>query len=103
MFFSSKRRHTISKLDWSSDVCSSNLGSGFTNDKGPFGAFILETRNTGKELWLRFIHQPHDQIGRRRVGKECRSRWSQYHYKNKTRVPVDCLSCTYFRLCYKLL
>src|SRR5699024_12163181 len=26
-FFSSRRRHTISKRDWSSDVCSSDLGS----------------------------------------------------------------------------
>src|SRR5699024_11811790 len=25
-FFSSRRRHTISKRDWSSDVCSSDLG-----------------------------------------------------------------------------
>src|SRR5699024_12007526 len=27
-FFSSRRRHTISKRDWSSDVCSSDLLSG---------------------------------------------------------------------------
>src|SRR5699024_5833063 len=27
-FFSSRRRHTISKRDWSSDVCSSDLGDG---------------------------------------------------------------------------
>src|SRR5437868_1266318 len=27
-FFSSRRRHTISKRDWSSDVCSSDLRSG---------------------------------------------------------------------------
>src|SRR5699024_11992460 len=26
-FFSSRRRHTISKRDWSSDVCSSDLGT----------------------------------------------------------------------------
>src|SRR5699024_12004073 len=26
VFFSSRRRHTISKRDWSSDVCSSDLG-----------------------------------------------------------------------------
>src|SRR5260221_1514226 len=28
-FFSSRRRHTRSLCDWSSDVCSSDLGSGF--------------------------------------------------------------------------
>src|SRR5699024_11536224 len=27
MFFSSRRRHTISKRDWSSDVCSSDLST----------------------------------------------------------------------------
>src|SRR5699024_11611496 len=27
-FFSSRRRHTISERDWSSDVCSSDLGHG---------------------------------------------------------------------------
>src|SRR5699024_1973957 len=29
-FFSSRRRHTRSKRDWSSDVCSSDLGEGGT-------------------------------------------------------------------------
>src|SRR5699024_11216874 len=29
-FFSSRRRHTISKRDWSSDVCSSDLAAGRT-------------------------------------------------------------------------
>src|SRR5688500_19914890 len=28
LFFSSRRRHTILRGDWSSDVCSSDLGSG---------------------------------------------------------------------------
>src|SRR2546428_3137981 len=32
-FFSSRRRHTISDRDWSSDVCSSDLS---TNSFGPF-------------------------------------------------------------------
>src|SRR5260370_1385305 len=30
-FFSSRRRHTRFKCDWSSDVCSSDLGRGFRN------------------------------------------------------------------------
>src|SRR5207237_123600 len=35
-FFSSRRRHTIFKCDWSSDVCSSDLavGLGYLNDSG---------------------------------------------------------------------
>src|SRR5699024_11567126 len=32
-FFSSRRRHTRSKRDWSSDVCSSDLGEQLTNGK----------------------------------------------------------------------
>src|SRR5699024_11901518 len=34
-FFSSRRRHTRSKRDWSSDVCSSDL-SGFIKSQGIF-------------------------------------------------------------------
>src|SRR5207249_2627595 len=33
-FFSSRRRHTRSKRDWSSDVCSSDLGDVLTNAQG---------------------------------------------------------------------
>src|SRR5699024_11743596 len=34
-FFSSRRRHTRSKRDWSSDVCSSDL------DMKPFGQYVM--------------------------------------------------------------
>src|SRR6267142_3745508 len=72
-FFSSRRRHTRLTCDWSSDVCSSDLerrasatrrgsrGSGRSSDRA--------RRRAGSE--------------ERRVGKECRSRWSPYHYKKK--------------------
>src|SRR5699024_12222489 len=40
-FFSSRRRHTRSKRDWSSDVCSSDL----ENYQGPFYVFIGINRN----------------------------------------------------------
>src|SRR5699024_11238710 len=44
-FFSSRRRHTISKRDWSSDVCSSDL-KGFPNQYGdPFPASICTSVN----------------------------------------------------------
>src|SRR5215203_6353017 len=70
-FFSSRRRHTRYWRDWSSDVCSSDLrlelvwphlGPG---DAGGPGA---GARRRSEE---------------RRVGKECRSRWSPYHSKKK--------------------
>src|SRR6267154_4153638 len=70
--FSSRRRHTIWTGDWSSDVCSSDL---FT--VGLTGRFAAEPR---------VIATGYDGVKRseeRRVGKECRSRWSPYHYKKK--------------------
>src|SRR2546427_13104398 len=33
-FFSSRRRHTRFDCDWSSDVCSSDLGPGCSNSRG---------------------------------------------------------------------
>ena len=76
-FFSSRRRHTRSKRDWSSDVCSSDLN-----------ARRRETR-TGYAIYKESPNSP-DKIDacmaglsarseERRVGKECRSRWSPYH------------------------
>src|SRR6266536_2006702 len=41
-FFSSRRRHTRSTRDWSSDVCSSDLSS--------WAEFMLHS-NVAKELW----------------------------------------------------
>src|SRR5688572_31062142 len=43
-FFSSRRRHTRFDCDWSSDVCSSDLGSG---GGGVAGADTVETRGVG--------------------------------------------------------
>src|SRR5207253_4684977 len=79
-FFSSRRRHTRWPRDWSSDVCSSDL-----HDRG---------RGEGEDVrraldWLETeFRQPIILAGfsfgaavglrseERRVGKECRSRWS---------------------------
>src|SRR5438445_8496936 len=79
-FFSSRRRHTRYWRDWSSDVCSSDLNkircdgtntSRTTMSLPPVPA-TLQTNQ------LSTISQ--SPIGRseeRRVGKECRSRWSR--------------------------
>src|SRR5699024_11457566 len=79
-FFSSRRRHTRSKRDWSSDVCSSDLGEGFIKKLN--GIFAIALWDQKEEALYLF----RDQAGRseeRRVGKECRSRWWQDHYKKK--------------------
>src|SRR5450432_2310158 len=75
-FFSRRRRHTRSDRDWSSDVCSSDL--------------LRWGRRSSPRRWRR--PRPHRSRTRlpspprseeRRVGKECRSRWSPYDEKKK--------------------
>src|SRR5260370_7283155 len=73
-FFSSRRRHTRFKCDWSSDVCSSDLSTArarrcFSSMK--YTAWREQLRSASIQLWRRSEE--------RRVGKECRSRWSPYH------------------------
>src|SRR5699024_10854362 len=46
-FFSSRRRHTRSKRDWSSDVCSSDLGKTATKVLSPLTAFYATAAVTG--------------------------------------------------------
>src|SRR5207247_4791456 len=77
-FFSSRRRHTRSTRDWSSDVCSSDL----THCPG------LSPSTATARLWPHTASSPPTKAARirqrvrseeRRVGKECRCRWSAYH------------------------
>src|SRR5260221_7630824 len=93
-FFSSRRRHTRSLCDWSSDVCSSDpaspfhLGQQLLTLREPIGPELQVQRNTVMShqaaqfhspstavLWHRLLYRSEE----RRVGKECRSRWSPYH------------------------
>src|SRR5207248_8917109 len=67
-FFSSRRRHTRSYGDWSSDVCSSDLGP---------------CRTTGTLPATTGSRSPRPRSEERRVGKECRARRRPEHEKNK--------------------
>src|SRR2546430_6925291 len=95
-FFSSRRRHTRFDCDWSSDVCSSDLARALAHLLEPVGVFEQAidrygqvVRELGRVLGLeigpshRFEwHKQARLVVRseeRRVGKECRSRWSPYH------------------------
>src|SRR3989475_6620142 len=93
-FFSSRRRHTRFDCDWSSDVCSSDLSrSGragrsyrMTTSSGGGGGggddIQLVTFKVGGQDFAFNIFQVERILRRseeRRVGKECRSRWSPYH------------------------
>ena len=103
-FFSSRRRHTRFTSDWSSDVCSSDLRAG--NASLEEIVMALSTRRDFFDLYTEvetrqivptsrlvsrlmgigvspnkavvganaFAHRSEE----RRVGKECRSRWSPY-------------------------
>src|SRR5260370_2023356 len=93
-FFSSRRRHTRFKCDWSSDVCSSDLPTqrvlgGHAPQPPVAHALPKDSLSRTKSQWP---HQQTVSIFRskvpkavtqrseeRRVGKECRSRWSPYH------------------------
>src|SRR5256886_9727826 len=95
-FFSSRRRHTRFDCDWSSDVCSSDLTLGLSGHitrlhslaeleqyikagipvvtSQSFRADELDGAGYGTSGHLMVIRSEE-----RRVGKECRSRWSPYH------------------------
>src|SRR3712207_7057170 len=81
-FFSSRRRHTRYWRDWSSDVCSSDLyvpadrlveTCQVLRDT-PSLRFSVIIEITAADY---FPREPRSE--ERRVGKECRSRWSPYH------------------------
>src|SRR5438067_3007789 len=104
-FFSSRRRHTRSKRDWSSDVCSSDLYSfplqvfvlpgkdgysraivqGYHKNFAPRAGFAY---SASKRLVVRAgygifygLRDQNDQTTirseERRVGKECRAEWGR--------------------------
>src|SRR5256886_7791882 len=94
-FFSSRRRHTRFDCDWSSDVCSSDLNIDL------IAGMVEETEANWRECVRKTIELSPDSVTvyemeipynttiykqmkaerseERRVGKECRSRWSPYH------------------------
>src|SRR2546430_8541574 len=95
-FFSSRRRHTRFDCDWSSDVCSSDLANVEVVEEGEEGSKvdIFELKESADEapvvklvnmVLVDAIQKGASDIHfesrseERRVGKECRSRWSPYH------------------------
>src|SRR5690349_25052630 len=89
-FFSSRRRHTRSLRDWSSDVCSSDLVSTQPSTAGLTTSPTSRASSTA--TWMTQVSTPtaracttpqYRRSEERRVGKECRSRWSPDHEKKK--------------------
>src|SRR5687768_18112907 len=100
-FFSSRRRHTRCSRDWSSDVCSSDLKyTAATPSSSRYPMIRAASSKVNLRLtWRRYVEvgiitcrpyaadlsasQRAIRSEERRVGKECRSRWSRYHEKKK--------------------
>ena len=97
-FFKQKTAYEIYQCDWSSDVCSSDLGQyAILSHQLVFSLHHLldiTVRNsaviiygianetpgiTGANAAEILDEQVHGRSEERRVGKECRSRWSPYH------------------------
>src|SRR2546430_13393643 len=92
-FVSSRRRHTRFDCDWSSDVCSSDLQvEWIVTDRDAYVAKAIDAATDAEALRARrramrdanrrsplFDTTATTRSEERRVGKECRSRWSPYH------------------------
>src|SRR2546430_9678259 len=94
-FFSSRRRHTRFDCDWSSDVCSSDLGLALYLASGTDEPYVRQeaqlldvTRYFGKHIYgavddyKKFSKKmviERIRSEERRVGKKGRSRWSPNH------------------------
>src|SRR5256885_11682096 len=93
-FFSSRRRHTRLQGDWSSDVCSSDLSSPHGQRRlflwiaaagvgrlgfSPALVFHCGSSGVSRLICVLFFSRSGSRSEERRVGKECRSRWSPYH------------------------
>src|SRR5688572_32076647 len=85
-FFSSRRRHTRFDCDWSSDVCSSDLACTVLWKLRTFQ--VAPSRPSTSDWVARCVpasgpegasKSALERSEERRVGKECRSRWSPYH------------------------
>src|SRR5207248_5771050 len=107
-FFSSRRRHTRSYGDWSSDVCSSDLSSHQDHLKLASLLFacatVLLAPAAHAQTWawddgtVPYVQTPMEIVERmlrmaevhrseeRRVGKECRSRWDGEQEKKREKV-----------------
>ena len=72
VYFKQQTAYEIRVRDWSSDVCSSDL------DDTPVAlvSILLKFAELDKQIRPGMSNNWADEIGERRVGKECRSRWS---------------------------
>src|SRR3546814_15931207 len=111
-FFKQKTAYEMRISDWSSDVCSSDLGGPSRGpnplgggrgvhdvgaDQGRQGALAPSGGREGEGAHAGEVVL--DRSEERRVGKEgvstCRSRWSPHHSKKQQRVHLTCTMINY--------
>src|SRR5690349_22890298 len=78
-FFSSRRRHTRSLRDWSSDVCSSDLDTVKMSNAMFDKKYHVDLMDKNRGFKSGALDYSVLRSEERRVGKECRSRWSPCH------------------------
>ena len=76
-FFKQKTAYEIYQCDWSSDVCSSDLSP--RADGGQFRITPTALYQVLSHVAVATMDLDGVRSEERRVGKECRSRWSPYH------------------------
>src|SRR6266513_3531632 len=69
-FFSSRRRHTRSKRDWSSDVCSSDLVFDAESDMAGAGCTVRRNRPAGHRGSRRIEDQQHTAVVKPKSSRE---------------------------------
>src|SRR5438874_12769564 len=97
-FFSSRRRHTISLRDWSSDVCTSDLPPSRASRRDRSRREVLRYQTTdrgcapaARRPRLSAARRPRarERSEERRVGKEWRCRWSLDQLKKNDVGNID--------------
>src|SRR5699024_11968289 len=105
IFLASRRRHTRSRRDWSSDVCSSDLNLTESKREAIYGAvsviwrenlhsYLTETEDAIPFNAIYSLDQRQNpRSEERRVGKERRNEWWRIPQKNREKTTEYELTC----------
>src|SRR5690606_40389174 len=85
-FFSSRRRHTRFSRDWSSDVCSSDLGTGYFGfqDQGRDDRPTIQ--RTLEAAWSRLVGEPIKIIGAGRTDAGVHAEGQVVNFRTRSKI-----------------